>query len=278
MRRIIVTLLLLAVISCTGADTEPAAEAKQAEKAAESTPPAAIIPALPLTLEDLETMTADLPRSIRENILARPELFLELALQAAEEPEALTVLVDKNNALSPDYRPEDLVSLNDYPIAVSRNDLSLSRSVMPHVLALDEAAKADGITLVFSSSFRSWEYQKGLYERYVQRHGREEADRFSARPGHSQHQLGTVVDFGSITEAFAETDAGRWMAVNAGTYGFSLSYPKGSEELTGYMWEPWHFRFTGTRVMDLQEAFFGGSQQHTLQFIHDHRQTLLSGN
>ncbi len=275
MRSIIVSLLLLAAVSCTGAAPEPA---QPAAPPADSTPPPAIIPALPLTMEDLETMTAELPRTIRENILARPELFLELTRQAAQEPEALTVLVDKNNALPPDYRPEDLVSLNDYPLAVSRNDLSLSRSVMPHVLALDEAAKADGITLVFSSSFRSWEYQKGLYERYVQRHGKEEADRFSARPGHSQHQLGTVVDFGSITEAFADTDAGRWMAQNAGDYGFSLSYPKGGEELTGYMWEPWHFRFTGTRVMDLQETFFEGSQQRTLQFLHDNRRTLLSGN
>jgi D-alanyl-D-alanine carboxypeptidase len=273
MKAISLCFLLVSILSCTGAAPEPV---EPAEPPVESTPPAAIIPALPLSMEDLETMTAELPRTIRENILARPEFFLELVRKAAQEPEALTVLVDKNNALAPDYKPEDLVSLNDYPLAISRNDLSLSRSIMPHLLALDEAAKADGITLVFSSSFRSWEYQKGLYERYVQRHGREEADRFSARPGHSQHQLGTVVDFGSITEAFADTDAGGWMAQNAGNYGFSLSYPKGGEELTGYMWEPWHFRFTGTRVIDLQEEFFEGSQQRTLQFLHDNRDSLLS--
>lgn len=221
-------------------------------------------------MNELEELLSTIPldEEIQPRILERPSLFLHLLQRVDAEPEAFTILVDKAHGLPREYRPDDLVSLNDYPLAVSRNDLSLSRSIMPWILALDEAAKADGVTLVFSSSFRSWEYQQGLYDRYVKRHGQEEADRFSARPGHSQHQLGTVIDFGSITEEFAYTDGGKWMALHAGRFGFSLSYPRGAEEETGYMWEPWHFRYVGPVVIELQETFFAGSQQKTLEFIH----------
>lgn len=228
-------------------------------------------PEFTMTIEDLEEMTAPLPEAIRQAILAKPQDFLELVLKVSEEPEILTILVDKNHALPEEWEPEDRVSLNDYPLAVSRKDLSLSKAVMPHVLALNDAAKADGVTLLFSSTFRSWTYQQGLYQRYVKADGQEAADRYSARPGHSQHQLGTVIDFGSITEAFADTKAGKWMKENAWKYGFSLSFPEGEEAVTGYMWEPWHFRYIGPDAMALQRDFFGDSQQRTLEFLHDNK-------
>jgi len=228
-------------------------------------------PEFTMTIEDLEEMTTSQPEAIRQAILAKPQDFLELVLKVSEEPEILTILVDKNHALPEEWEPEDRVSLNDYPLAVSRKDLSLSKAVMPHVLALNDAAKADGVTLLFSSTFRSWTYQQGLYQRYVKADGQEAADRYSARPGHSQHQLGTVIDFGSITEAFADTKAGKWMKENAWKYGFSLSFPEGEEAVTGYMWEPWHFRYIGPDTMALQRDFFGDSQQRTLEFLHDNK-------
>jgi zinc D-Ala-D-Ala carboxypeptidase len=266
-------ILLAAVIplSCEGGDpadiaSEPMEESNPPPEA--EAMPEPVIEGSSLTMSELETIIAPLDASIQKEILSQAACFLDQIRRAAAEPNYLTILVDKEHSLPQDYKPDDLVSLNDYPLAVSRNDLSLSRSIMPWVLALDEAAKADGLTLLFSSSFRSWEYQKGLYERYVSLHGQEEADRFSARPGHSQHQLGTVIDFGSITEEFAYTDAGKWMAQHAGRFGFSLSYPRGAEEETGYMWEPWHFRYVGPELIQLQETFFAGSQQKSLEFIH----------
>lgn len=235
-------------------------------------PEPSLSPGIDLSLTELKGLCADLPESIQHAILQRPEYFTELMIRAAAQPEILTILVDKQHPLPRDFRPADLVSLNDYPLAVNRNDLSLSRSIMPWVMALNEAAKADGVRLLFSSTFRSYEYQEGLYQRYVDRHGKEEADKWSAQAGKSQHQLGTVVDFGSISDAFAETEAGKWMKKNAHHYGFSLSFPKGDRELTGYIWESWHFRYVGPVIIELQRSFFDDSQQRTLLFLHEHKE------
>jgi zinc D-Ala-D-Ala carboxypeptidase len=97
--------------------------------------------------------------------------------------------------------------------------------------------------------------------------GREAAERVSARPGTSQHQLGTVVDFGSISDAFALTPEGRWLRDRASDFGFSLSYPKGYEEETGYVWESWHYRYIGRPAARLTERYFSGLQHRFLEFL-----------
>lgn len=113
-----------------------------------------------------------------------------------------------------------------------------------------KAAMGNGIELVAFSGFRSYEYQKTLYDRYVKRDGKEAADRYSARPGYSEHQTGLAFDIGEkgredlwLTNEFGETEAGQWLAQNAHKYGFILRYPKGKEEITGFMHESWHFRY-----------------------------------
>ncbi|MCE1197115.1 D-alanyl-D-alanine carboxypeptidase family protein, partial [bacterium] len=83
----------------------------------------------------------------------------------------------------------------------------------------------------------------------------------------SQHQLGTAADFGSITDEFAGTAAGKWVAANAGRFGFSLSFPKGLEPVTGYLWESWHFRYIGKEAAALQEEYFGGVQHYLIVFL-----------
>ena len=113
-----------------------------------------------------------------------------------------------------------------------------------------EAAKGEGMELVAFSGFRSYEYQKSLYDRYVKRDGKDAADRYSARPGYSEHQTGLAFDIGEkgkedlwLTNAFGETKAGQWLAQNSHKYGFILRYPKGKEQVTGFMHESWHFRY-----------------------------------
>lgn len=117
------------------------------------------------------------------------------------------------------------------------------------------AARVDGFELVAFSTFRSFERQQELYKRYVKNDGQEAADRYSARPGYSEHQTGLAFDIGEqnseehfARESFGETEAGKWVASNAHEFGFIMRYPNGKEKITGYMYEPWHFRYLGKEL------------------------------
>lgn len=118
-------------------------------------------------------------------------------------------------------------------------------------------AKLSGINLTAFSTYRSYEYQTSLYERYVNKDGVEAADRYSARPGYSEHQTGLAFDIGEVNYEkywasfkFGETEAGKWVAANAYRYGFILRYPEGKENITGYRHESWHFRYVGKEVAE----------------------------
>jgi len=235
---------------------------------------APVEPEFSLTARDLQALVANLPGSIQQRIVSDPQSFLRLVAQVLQQPADLLVLVDKGHLLAADYVPSDLVSLEAYPLAVSRHDLFLRKVIMSDLLAMVAAARADGVTLLLSSSYRSYEYQKEVYAREVKSYGQAAADRESAQPGASQHQLGTAVDFGSITDEFAGTKAGRWLTVHAWEYGFSLSYPQGYEEVTGYRWESWHYRYITRPASRLQREFFGDLQQYLIEFLHDHRAEL----
>ena len=207
---------------------------------------------------------------MQQKILAQPKEFLDLMNRLMQEPQGLLVLVDKKNQLPEGWEPQDLVNLRDYPISLSRNNLQLRSIVMPDLLRMAESAKADGITLLLSSTYRSAAYQKTVYERIVKEMGQEAADRESARPRHSQHQLGTVVDFGSIDDNFTGTKMERWLDANAWKYGFSLSFPEGMEERTGYRFESWHFRYIGIPAAEMANKYFDSIQQIMLEFLHAH--------
>jgi len=245
-----------------------ACSADEKQKQADILP--SVHPAFDLTIDRLEERISGEPAAVIELIAQRPQYFLELVHRALQLEEWALVLVDKEHNLPEEYVPADLVALQDYPLSLNRNTLQLSRVCMPDVLAMTEAARAEGIELVFSSTYRSYNYQDTLYTNYSARYGQEEADRFSARPGTSQHQLGTAVDFGSITPEFGDTLQGRWLYEHAWEYGFSLSYPEGMEDVTGYMFESWHYRYitrTGTR---LEREFFNGIQQYLTEFMDRH--------
>jgi D-alanyl-D-alanine carboxypeptidase len=193
------------------------------------------------------------------------------AVIAADKDLGLLVLVDKQHAL-PGYVPTDLVTLkSNTAYLTSRNGLQL-RSVAELALRrMGEAARKEGITLLASSTYRSFDYQVTVYARNVRIFGQAEADRESAKPGTSQHQLGTVVDFGSISPSFADTAAGRFVAAHAPEYGWSLSFPDGYEDVTGYLWECWHWRYIGIEAVRFQEKWFDNIQQFMLEFIDAYR-------
>ena len=212
---------------------------------------------------------ASLPSGIVDAINSDPAAFLrDLEAVLAADTEKLLVLVDKNHALPADFVPDALVPLGaGRSYQVSRGGFSLTASAESALERMAQAAKRDGITLVVSSTYRSFDYQKTVYERIVREIGQAEADRESARPGTSQHQLGTAADFGSITDAFAETQAGKWLASHAHEYGWSLSFPNGYEQTTGYRWESWHYRYVGEQAAAFQRKWFLDIQQYMIEFI-----------
>lgn len=106
-------------------------------------------------------------------------------------------------------------------------------------------AAEDGINLYIASGFRSYDYQAKLYQRYVDRDGKEEADTYSARPGHSEHQTGLAFDLNEVSDAFIGTPEAEWLASHAHEYGFIIRYPADKVEITGYKYEPWHVRYLG---------------------------------
>ena len=114
--------------------------------------------------------------------------------------------------------------------------------------AMQAEAASLGLDIYISSGFRSYWSQESIYNRYVSNDGQAEADRYSARPGHSEHQSGLTFDLNTIDEAFAYTAAGQWVRDNAHRFGFVIRYPPGKEHITGYIWEPWHLRYLGVPV------------------------------
>jgi D-alanyl-D-alanine carboxypeptidase len=214
---------------------------------------------------------AQLPAQIRQRIsgiAGNPAFLLDLFTVLQEDP-YLWVLVDKEHALGENYEPDDLVALTGGSYRIGRQDLRLRRQAALSLEEMSAAAAREGLTLTASSSYRTYAYQVEVYARNVREMGREAADRESARPGHSQHQLGLVVDFGSITDEFAQTAGGVWLAANASRFGWSLSYPNGYEDVTGYRWESWHYRYVGVELAQFIDNYFDGIQQYALRFIYE---------
>jgi zinc D-Ala-D-Ala carboxypeptidase len=156
----------------------------------------------------------------------------------------------------PTYIKGILIANKQYPLpsTYSPGESKEAREAFNEMAA---AAKLDGFELIAFSTYRSYDYQTGLYERYVERDGSEAADRYSARPGYSEHQTGLAFDIGEVnneqyyaSEKFGETEAGKWVAANAYRFGFIMRYPEGKEKITGYMHESWHFRYVGIEVAE----------------------------
>ena len=110
---------------------------------------------------------------------------------------------------------------------------------------LQNGANTNGYDMPLLSGYRSFDYQASLYNNYVAMDGQAAADRYSARPGYSEHQTGLAFDIGELNNNYGTTPAGQWLAKHAHEYGFIIRYPQGKESVTGYMYEPWHVRYLG---------------------------------
>ena len=209
-----------------------------------------------------------IPNGDPEEFLADLKAVLATRANFSSDDLSPFYLIDKTHKVSADYEPKDLIHLEKNNLfAINKNNLSLRPEAFEALKVLAAAAKADGVTLTVSSTYRSYEYQKNLFDYWVRVDGLEEAERESARPGTSQHQLGMALDFAPVDDAFDQTPGGKWVYANAAKYGWSLSFPKGYEDVTGYRWECWHFRYIGVEACQFQKKWFSDVQQFMIEFI-----------
>ncbi len=171
-------------------------------------------------------------------------------------PESIWVVVNKQHSLNPtSYAPNDLV-VPDVPLrlAASAEQMHIRKELEAPMKTMFADAKTAGFTLALGSGYRSYSYQKTLYDGYVRTMGQAEADRTSARPGHSEHQTGLAFDVEvtgakcHLEKCLGETADGKWIAANAYKYGFIVRYTETKEDVTGYDYEPWHLRYVGVEL------------------------------
>lgn len=161
-----------------------------------------------------------------------------------------TTLVDHLLTLGKEYAPPDLVPAGNAGIAGGG---SVRRIAIDDLRAMADAAAENGTPLSNISSHRSYRQQRKLFNIYVETYGYDKATKFSARPGHSEHQLGLTFDFVApgdpgLTSNWEVTPTGGWMAKNAWKFGWVMSFPKGKTDVTCFNYEPWHYRYVGRDV------------------------------
>ncbi len=161
-------------------------------------------------------------------------------------------LVDIETPLPHDYKPNDLIKIDQkWNYHAADYSKYLRKEAAEALTKLFTKANKEGLSLKVVSAFRAFSKQRQLYLKAIKKNGLEQ--NIVAKPGHSEHQLGTTVDVSAFTpesvlnESFAETKEGKWMKANANKYGFYQSYTINNSEVTGYIPEPWHYRYIGTK-------------------------------
>ena len=179
-----------------------------------------------------------------------------------DQENGLFLLVNKDpeNHLDPSYKAEDLEPIKYYAADRNKYTRFMRAEAAEAFHRLVESAAEEGIDIVMTTAYRSYEFQQILWDNYVAQKGEEEANKTSARPGESEHQTGLAVDLSTSeidyrnSSDFADTAAGRWVAENAHKFGFILRFPEDKTDITGYSYEPWHIRYVGlTAAADIYE-------------------------
>lgn len=160
----------------------------------------------------------------------------------------INILVNKHNYLKEDYVPENLKSLSS---TYALSNMKMVEEAANAFESLSKDASKENYKVIAMSTYRSYEYQVDLYNKYVKSDGKDAADTYSGRPGNSEHQTGLAVDVYNQTETytnFEKTKEYNWMQENAYKYGFILRFPKDKENETGYEFESWHYRYVGKDI------------------------------
>ena len=177
--------------------------------------------------------------------------FFYKKVKDIKNPDSLMVLVNKLNRLKSNYVPHDLeqISLN-----YATNNKFLRKEAKENFEKLSSDAKKIGYSIIAVSAYRDYDYQENLFNNYVKEKGENYALKCSAKAGHSEHQTGLSVDvMGSNNDydQFEKSKEFDWMKNNSYKYGFILRYPKGKEYITGFKYEPWHYRYVGKDIASI---------------------------
>lgn len=170
-----------------------------------------------------------------------------------------TILINKDNPLNQGYVPNNLIETDN-----NENNFhnyedpclkpTIDKAIYPYFLEMQKAAAREGINIIVDSGYRSYEYQKIVWNSFLEKIGLEETKKRVAPPGASEHQSGLAIDIAYIINGIYTDDINenqretQWLFNNSYKYGFILRYPKDKEEITGYSFEPWHYRFVGLEL------------------------------
>lgn len=183
-----------------------------------------------------------------KDINVKEEFYKNIKL--IENPDDLLVLVNKNNQLTSSYIPKNLESIS---LKYANSDKYLQKEAKEAFEKLSDDASKLGYRIVAISAYRDYNYQNELFNYYVKEKGLDYALNCSAKPGHSEHQTGLAVDVEGENkdyDKFESTKEFDWIKNNAHLYGFILRYPKGKEDITGFKYEPWHYRYVGIKAAE----------------------------
>lgn len=162
--------------------------------------------------------------------------------------DSVLIIANKKHKLPDGYEPSDLTLLT---VSTAYGDVYMKAEAAQAMSNMIAAANAEGVYPVVTTAYRDYAFQESLYNGYVERDGVEAADTYSSRPGYSDHQTGLAADIScesnsyNLNQEFENTAEGQWLAQHAHEYGFVMRYPNGKEAVTGYTYEPWHFRYIG---------------------------------
>lgn len=181
-----------------------------------------------------------------DNVVIYVEIGLDIEFYTEMDEitnyDEVDALVNKYHKLPSNYEAKDLVTLSK---TYSSRGHKIKKAASEPLMKMIDAARADGLNLLVISGYRTESTQRGLFNNSVKRYGMDHALIYSAKPGHSEHQLGLAVDLNSTEESFDQTKEYKWLKANSYKYGFIERYPKGKEFITGYGYEPWHYRYLG---------------------------------
>jgi zinc D-Ala-D-Ala carboxypeptidase len=177
------------------------------------------------------------------------------AITVIAKPEAIAVLVNKQNKLPDGYAPNDLVDVNvAYATSATAEKRKLRQEAATALENMFAGANQQGISLLGVSGYRSHATQTYLFNYYVEKDGYENAITYSAVPGTSEHETGLSIDVTggdgkcAVQDCFGDTNEAKWLQEHGSEYGYIIRYPKGKEGITGYKYEPWHIRYVGAAI------------------------------